>query len=128
MMFDVIPAAMPNVREGKFRPLAVGSAERIAYVPELREVPGMKELLPGSGIDIQSWYGINAPAGTPENRIALLHRAITQLVRSDEFRQRMEPIGFAPVADDSPAAYGAYMREQEEVWRRLVEISGATLD
>ncbi len=128
MMFDVIPAAMPNVREGKFRPLAVGSAERIAYVPELREVPGMRELLPGSGIDIQSWYGINAPAGTPENRIALLHRAITQLVRSDEFRQRMEPIGFAPVADDSPGAYGAYMREQEEVWRRLVEISGATLD
>jgi hypothetical protein len=40
----------------------------------------------------------------------------------------MEPIGFAAVADDSPAAYGAYMREQEEVWRRLVEISGATLD
>jgi len=128
MMFDVIPAAMPNVREGKFRPLAVGSAERIAYVPELREVPGMKELLPDSGIDMQSWYGINAPAGTPENRIALLHRAMTQIVRTDEFRQRMEPIGFTPVADASPAAYGAYMREQEKVWRHLVEISGATLD
>ena len=128
MMFDVIPAAMPNVREGKFRPLAVGSAERIAYVPELREVPGMKELLPDSGIDMQSWYGINAPAGSPESRIALLHRAMTQIVRSDEFRQRMEPIGFTPVADDSPAAYGAYMREQEKVWQRLVEISGATLD
>jgi hypothetical protein len=40
----------------------------------------------------------------------------------------MEPIGFAPVADESPAAYGAYMSEQEKVWQRLVEISGATLD
>ncbi len=128
MMFDVIPAAMPNVREGKFRPLAVGSAERITYVPELRDVPGMRELLPDSGIDMQSWYAINAPAGTPESRIGLLHRAITQIVRSDEFRKRMEPIGFTPVADDSPAVFGAYMREQEKVWQKLVEISGATLD
>jgi tripartite-type tricarboxylate transporter receptor subunit TctC len=128
MMFDVIPAAMPNVREGRFRPLAVGSAGRIAYVPELRDVPGMGELLPGSGIDIQSWYAVAAPAGTPEDRVALLHRAIVGVVRSDEFRRRMEPIGFAPVADDTPAAFGAYVREQEEVWRRLVEISGATLD
>ncbi|MCO6415106.1 tripartite tricarboxylate transporter substrate binding protein [Siccirubricoccus sp. KC 17139] len=128
MMFDVIPAAMPNVREGKFRPLAVGSAERVTYVPELRDVPGMKELLPDSGIDIQSWYAINAPARTPDSRIAILHRAITEVVRSDAFRQRMEPIGFTPVADDSPAAYGAYMAEQEKVWQRLVEISGATLD
>ena len=87
MMFDVIPAAMPNVREGKFRPLAVGSAERITYVPELRDVPGMRELLPDSGIDMQSWYAINAPAGAPKNRIGLLHRAITQIVRSDEIAE-----------------------------------------
>jgi tripartite-type tricarboxylate transporter receptor subunit TctC len=77
---------------------------------------------------MQSWYGINAPTGTPANRIGLLHRAITQVVRSDEFRQRMEPIGFSPISDDSPAAYGAYIGEQEKVWQRLVEISGATLD
>ena len=128
MMFDVIPAAMPNVREGKFRPLAVGSAERVTYVPELRDVPGMKELLPEANIDMQSWYAINVAAGTPESRIAILHRAVTEVVRSDAFRQRMEPIGFAPVADESPAAYGAYMRKQEKVWQRLVEISGATLD
>jgi tripartite-type tricarboxylate transporter receptor subunit TctC len=97
-------------------------------VPELREVPGMKEVLPNSSIDLQSWYAVNAPASTPEDRIALLHRAIVQVVRSEEFRQRMEPIGFTPVADDSPAAYGEYLRAQEKVWQRLVEISGATLD
>jgi tripartite-type tricarboxylate transporter receptor subunit TctC len=128
MMFDVIPAAMPNVREGRFRPLAVGSAERVTYVPELRDVPGMGELLPGSGIDIQSWYAVTAPAGTPEDRIDVLYRAITQVVRSDEFRRRMEPIGFTPIPDASPAAFGDYMREQEQVWRRLVEISGATME
>ncbi|WP_309139754.1 tripartite tricarboxylate transporter substrate binding protein [Siccirubricoccus sp. G192] len=128
MMFDVIPAAMPNVREGRFRPLAVGSAERVTYVPELRDVPGMRELLPRSNMDIQSWYGINVPTGTPDDRIAILHRAITEVVRSDAFRQRMEPIGFAPIADETPAAYGAYMREQEKVWQGMVEASGATME
>ncbi|SDB68902.1 Bug family tripartite tricarboxylate transporter substrate binding protein [Belnapia rosea] len=128
LMFDVIPAAIANIREGAFRPLAVGSAERITYVPELREVPAMKELLPNANIDMQSWYAINAPAGTPADRIATLHRALTQVVRSDAFRQKMEPIGFTPIADESPEAYGAYMRAQEKVWQGLVEASGATME
>jgi tripartite-type tricarboxylate transporter receptor subunit TctC len=128
MMFDVIPAAIGNIREGAFRPLAVGSAERIAYVPELRAVPSMKELLPNANIDMQSWYGINAPAGTPADRIGILHRALTQVVRGDAFRQKMEPIGFTPVADETPAAYGEYMRAQEKVWQKLVEESGATME
>jgi tripartite-type tricarboxylate transporter receptor subunit TctC len=128
MMFDVIPALMPHVREGRFRPLAVGSAERVTYVPELREVPGMNELLPGSGIDMQSWYAVMAPAGTPAAPIARLHEALLQVVRSDDFRERMQPLGFTPVWDESPAAFGRYLAAQEAVWRGLVEVSGATLD
>ena len=79
MMFDVMPALMPHVREGRFRALAVGSAERIGYVPELREVPGMKELLPDAGIDMQSWYAIAAPAGVPVDRVQRLHAAFRQV-------------------------------------------------
>ncbi|MBY0338069.1 MAG: tripartite tricarboxylate transporter substrate binding protein [Acetobacteraceae bacterium] len=128
MMFDVIPALMPHVRSGRFRPLAVGSAERIPYVPELREVPGMREVLPGSGIDMQSWYSVSAPARTPAPVLARLHEAITQVVRGDDFRDRMQPLGFAPIWDESPAAFGQYTREQERVWQALVEASGASLD
>lgn len=128
MMFDVIPALMPHVREGRFRALAVGSAERVTYVSELRDVPGMAELLPQAGIDMQSWYAVNAPARTPAPVIARLHQAITQVARSEEFRGRMEPLGFTPVTDESPEAYGRYLAEQERVWQGLVEASGATLD
>ncbi|MFC7735160.1 Bug family tripartite tricarboxylate transporter substrate binding protein [Roseomonas sp. GCM10028921] len=128
MMFDVIPAAMPHVREGRFRPLAVGSAERITYVPELRDVPSMKELLPNSGIDMQSWYAVNAPAGTPQPVIDRLHGSLLQVARSAEFKERMEPLGFTPVWDETPAAYGEYLRQQDGLWKRLVEESGATLD
>ncbi len=128
MMFDVIPALMPHVREGRFRALAVGSAERVGYVPELASVPGMTEVLPGKGIDMQSWYAVNAPTGTPPAVIARLHAALTQIARSEEFKARMEPLGFTPVSDATPEAYGAYMRAQEATWRELVEVSGATLD
>jgi tripartite-type tricarboxylate transporter receptor subunit TctC len=128
MMFDVIPLAMTHVREGRLRVLAAGSAQRVTYAPELKDVPAMAELLPGSGIDMQSWYGVNLPAGVPEDRIAKLHQAIVQVVSSDEFKSRMEPNGFTTVWDQTPAAYGAYIRSQEEVWRALVAESGATLD
>ncbi|WP_431281881.1 Bug family tripartite tricarboxylate transporter substrate binding protein [Humitalea sp. 24SJ18S-53] len=128
MMFDVMPALMPHVREGRFRPLAVGSAERVTYVPGLEDVPGMREALPGSNIDMQSWYAINVAAGTPEDRIAILHRAIVQVVRSDEFKARLQPLGFEPITDATPAAFGAYLTSQLSTWEKLVADSGATLD
>lgn len=128
MMFDVIPALMPHVRTGRFRPLAVGSAERIAYVPELREVPGMKELLPNSGIDMQSWYGMALPARTPAPVVARWHEALVQVIRSQDFRDRLSPLGFEPIADESPAAFATYVNQQLGVWERLVRDSGASLE
>jgi tripartite-type tricarboxylate transporter receptor subunit TctC len=128
MMFDVIPALMPHVRSGRFRPLAVGSAERITYVPELREVPAMKELLPNANIDMQSWYSVSVPARTPAPVIQRLHEALVQIVRSNDFKARLEPLGFTTVWDESPAAFGTYLREQERIWQGLVEASGASLD
>ncbi|QYU67761.1 tripartite tricarboxylate transporter substrate binding protein [Leptolyngbya sp. 15MV] len=128
MMFDVMPALMPHVREGRFRALAVGSADRVDYVPGLENVPGMRELLPEAGIDMQSWYAVVGPAGTPPDRIATLHRALAQVIRTDDFRQRLQPLGFRPLADDTPEAFGAYMRAEEQVWQRIVQASGATLD
>jgi tripartite-type tricarboxylate transporter receptor subunit TctC len=128
MMFDVMPALMPHVREGRFRALAVGSADRVDYVPGIENVPGMKELLPQAGIDMQSWYAVTAPAGTPADRVATLHRAIAQVVRTDDFRQKLEPLGFKPIVDDTPEAFGQYMRAEERVWERIVKESGASLD
>ncbi len=128
MMFDVIPLSMAHVREGRLRVLAAASAERTTFAEELKNVPAMKELLPGSNIDMQSWYGVNVPAGVPADRIARLHDAIVKVVDTDEFRSKMEPNGFTTVVDRSPAEYGAYIASQEAVWRALVQESGASLD
>ncbi len=128
MMFDVIPLSMAHVREGRIRVLAAASAERVTYSADLKDVPAMNELLPGSGINMQSWYGVNVPAGVPDDRIAILHKAILQVVDTEAFRAKMEPNGFTTVVDASPAAYGAYTAAQEKVWQQLVEESGASLD
>ena len=86
------------------------------------------ELLPGAGIDMQSWYAIVAPTGVPADRVERLHGAFRQVAASDDFRGRLEPTGFTPVTDAAPAEFGAYWRAQEQVWKELVELSGATLD
>jgi tripartite-type tricarboxylate transporter receptor subunit TctC len=125
MMFDVMPALMPHVREGRFRALAVGSAERITYVPGLEDVPGMNELLPGKGVDAQVWYATMAPAGTPEPVLARLHALIAQVAKAPEFGARLIPLGFQPLTDASPEAFGAFWRGEEARWKTLVEISGA---
>jgi tripartite-type tricarboxylate transporter receptor subunit TctC len=128
MMFDVIPLAMAQVREGRLRVLAAASAERVTYSDELKDVPSMNELLPGSGIDMQSWYGITTPAGVAADRQAILHKAIVQVVDTPEFRAKMEPNGFTTVVDASPAAFATYLVAQEKLWQGLVEESGASLD
>ena len=125
MMFDVMPALMPHVREGRFRALAVGSAERVTYVPGLENVPSMGELLPGKGVDAQVWYAVMAPAGTPEPVLARLHGAITDVVKAPEFGERLVPLGFQPVTDASPEAFRAFWKAEEGRWKTLVEISGA---
>ena len=128
MMFDVMPALIPHVREGRFRALAVGSAARVAYVPGVENVPGMDELMPGQGIDAQAWYALVAPGGTPLPILARWHEAIARIVRESDLAARLTPLGFQAMTDASPEAFLAFWRQEEVAWRQLVEISGATAE
>lgn len=127
MMFDVMPAILPFVKDGKFRPIAVGSARRVSSVPELVNVPGMAELLPNSGIDANNWYAVTLPSGTSPQIVSAWHSALTTIVREKEFAERLVPIGFDPVIDSSPEAFEAYWRAEENRWRELVDRSGAKM-
>ena len=128
MMFDVMPALIPHVREGRFRALAVGSAARVAYVPGVENVPGMDELMPGQGIDAQAWYALVAPGGTPMPILARWHEAIARIIREGDLAARLTPLGFQAMTDASPEAFLAFWRQEEVAWRQLVEISGATAE
>jgi len=128
LCFDGIPAIIPHVREGRLRALAVGSAQRVTYVPGLETVPGMAELLPGSGMDMEFWYCISCPAGIPPEATARLHAAVTHAVRTRDYADKLLPLGFTAITDASPQALTDHLRAQEPVWRELVEICGAKLD
>jgi tripartite-type tricarboxylate transporter receptor subunit TctC len=128
MLFDGIPALIPHVREGRLRALAVGSAKRVTYVPGLEAVPGMAELLPDSGMDMEFWYCISAPAGTPPAAVQRLHEATVRAARTRDYGEKLLPLGFTAVTDDSPAAFTDFIRAQDPIWRDLVEVSGAKLD
>jgi tripartite-type tricarboxylate transporter receptor subunit TctC len=84
MIFDGMPALMPHVREGKLRALAVGSQKRQPQVAGLEDVRGMAELIPGSDMDMEFWYCISAPAGTPAPVVQALHRATVGAARDRE--------------------------------------------
>jgi tripartite-type tricarboxylate transporter receptor subunit TctC len=128
MMFDVIPALLPHVREGRFRALAAGSAKRIDYVPELANVPGMDDLLPGKGIDALNWWSVVCATGTPAPAIAGMHAALQRVLAQEEVKQRLLGLTVFPLVDETPAAFGAFWRSQIPVWQELVEVSGATAE
>jgi tripartite-type tricarboxylate transporter receptor subunit TctC len=128
MMFDGIPALIPHVREGRLRALAVGSAKRVDYVPGLEAVPGMAELLPGSDMDMEFWYSVDGPAGLSPEIAGKLHAATVKAAEQPDYRERLQPLGFMPVTDASPAAFTSYIAEQEGIWRELVRVSGARLE
>lgn len=127
MMFDVMPALMPHVGSGKFKPLAGSSAQRLTILPE---VPGLAEFgaLGLGDIDIQTWNAIMAPAGTPAPVVQRLFEAIRQVAAQPEFVERLRPLGYTTILSDSPAALAARIREETPRWERLVRISGAQLD
>ena len=127
MMFDVMPALMPHVESGKFKPLAVSSAKRLPILPQ---VPGLAEFpqLGLGDIDIQTWSAIMAPAGTPEPVIQRLFEAVHAATAQPELAERLRPIGYTIITSESPAALAARIREETPRWERLVKISGARLD
>lgn len=127
MMFDVMPALVPHVHSGKFKALAVSSADR---VPSLPDVPGMKEFADlGLGEhSLISWNAIMTAPGTPEPVVAQLARAVKAVATDPSFSERLRPLGYGTVVSESPAALARLIREETPKWRRMVELSGARID
>lgn len=127
MMFDVTPALVPHVRSGAFQAMAVSSARRASFLPD---VPGMAEFTDlGLGeVDIVPLNAIAGPAGMPPEVVARIAPLIRAIIAQPDFAERLKPLGYDPISSESPEALTALIARQTPVWRRLVEISGARLD
>jgi tripartite-type tricarboxylate transporter receptor subunit TctC len=121
--FTALPSAMANIRDGKLRGLAVLNAKRS---PALPDVPTNAE----AGIpDLESdtLTGIVAPAGTPKDIIDRWHGEIAKVVATSDVKERLETLGFAPVAN-MPDEFGARIKLETARWGKVVHDANIKAD
>lgn len=118
--FTFYSAAKPLAEDGKVRALAVASPRRIASWPD---IPTMAEL-GYPGFDHRGFVGLAAPAKTPPQIIALLNKHLVDVVNSDLFRQRMEPLGMTIPTDNTPEKFADFMRRETARQAELAKLSG----
>ena len=124
MNFGPMPGTMVAlVKAGKLKPLAVGGATRS---PTLPEVPTMAEAgLPA--YQSAGWFGLLAPAGTPQAIIARLHRAVADTVTAPETKQHLLNVG-GEGASNTPEAFARFIRAQLALHRKIVQELGIKFD
>jgi len=119
VMFMFQTTALPQVRAGKLRALAVSTAQRSPLAPEL---PTVAEAgVPG--YEFSGWFGIFAPAATPTEIVNKLAAASVKAVQSPDLRERLSQQGFVPVAS-GPEQFAAFFRREVAKWARVVKEGG----
>jgi tripartite-type tricarboxylate transporter receptor subunit TctC len=118
VMFDTISAALPHIRSGALRALAVADRDRYEGLPG---VPTVGETVPG--YEALAWGGVGAPRGTPEEIINLLNREINAGLKDPVVRRKLEDIAAVPIFY-SPAEFSAFMAAETKKWAEVVRRSG----
>ena len=120
--FVSTPLILPHIRSGKVKPIAVGGAKRMAQLPD---VPTVSETFPG--LELVSWFGILAPAGTPKEVTARVHREITRALAVPEVNQRLVDAGFE-VVGSSPEAFLAFVRGESDKLGKVIRDNNVAVD
>jgi len=116
MAFSITLAALPYVRSGRLRALAVTSAARSAVAPE---VPTMAESgFPG--FEVTGWFGVLAPAATPRPIVLKLNRELVRILNEPEVRDRLIAQGADP-APGTPEQFSEYIRSESQRWSKLIQ-------
>jgi len=121
--FVNMPLALPHVRAGKLKALAVTGARRSAATPEF---PTMQEAGVG-GFVVESWYGLMAPAGTPDAVVARLHKETLAVLALPEVKEFFAKQG-ADVVTSTPAEFAATIRSERARWAEVIRTSGARVE
>ncbi|MGE0875353.1 MAG: Bug family tripartite tricarboxylate transporter substrate binding protein [Burkholderiales bacterium] len=121
MMIENVPTALPFVRDGRLRALAITTAKRSSLVANL---PTLAESgFPG--YDLSAWFGVQAPAGTPPPIVARLNHEIVAAVQSPQLKERFASLGADPVTN-TPEEFAVFIKNELEKWAVIVKQSGAT--
>lgn len=122
-MFDNMPSAMPLIKSGKLRALAVTAPERSVAAPD---VPTMAEA-GYPGFDVSSWFGLMAPAQTPGAIVQKLNTAVAKALAKPELQKRLIELGANP-QPMTIAEFSAFVNKEVQTWATVVKTSGASVD
>ena len=118
VMFDVMTPALPHIRSGALRALAVAGAKRSENLPD---VPTIAETVPG--YEANSWCGVGVPKGTPHEIIERLNREINAGLMDPHLRARLAEVGTTPIIF-TPPAFGAFVSNEVDKWAKVIRLSG----
>ncbi len=122
-MFPSLFTAMPHVKSGKLKAMAIAGPKRSHLLPD---VPTLKEA-GVDGVEVQQWYGFFAPAKTPKDVVAQINKALNQVLADKEIEKRIEDHG-ADVETSTPAELGALVKSELVKWKAVVQKAKLTAD
>jgi|KBSMisStandDraft_5_1062788.scaffolds.fasta_scaffold00178_40 tripartite-type tricarboxylate transporter receptor subunit TctC len=123
LLFDGIVTGIPAVKAGRLRALAVTTVKRWQGTPD---IPTMSEA--GlTGFEVNSWYGLIAPAGTPREIIMKLNTEVARSLREPDARERLYSIGAEPM-NNTPEEFAAYINAEMAKWSKVVKTAGIRAD
>jgi tripartite-type tricarboxylate transporter receptor subunit TctC len=124
VMFDNLPSALPHIKSGKLKALAVTSAERSSVLPD---VPTIEEAGKLKGYEASSWFGLLAPAGTPADIVNRIQQESAKALNSAAVKEKMLAQGAIP-GGNSPADFSKLIGLEIKKWAQVVKVSGAKVD
>ncbi|BEP51709.1 MULTISPECIES: Bug family tripartite tricarboxylate transporter substrate binding protein [Variovorax] len=122
-MFSTIAASYPLVSSGKLRALAISSPERSRRLPDVPTVA--ESVVPG--YEAFEWNGLLLPAGTPESVAGKLHKALVEVLKEDEVKQRFTDVGVQAVGS-TPAEFTAFLKKEDAKWAEVIRKGNIKLD
>jgi tripartite-type tricarboxylate transporter receptor subunit TctC len=122
LMMPATPSALPGLKSGKARAVAVSSLKRHPDYPDL---PTIAETFPG--YEVTSWFGLAAPAGTPQPVIEMLNAAMRKALADPEAIKQLANAGLEP-AVSSPEEFAAYIKSEIDKWTKVARAANVKLD
>ncbi len=123
LMFDNMPSALPHVKAGKLRALAVSTAKRSPVAPEIPTVA--ESGLPG--FEVSVWFAVLAPAATPREIVERLNRTLAKALQASDTRERLASQGAEPIGN-TPEEFTAQMKRDLVKWAKVVRDANIKLD
>jgi tripartite-type tricarboxylate transporter receptor subunit TctC len=123
VMFPGSPIALPQAKAGKLRALATTGSKRSPAVPDLPTIA--EAALPK--YEVSLWYGLLAPANTPQPIVQRLHAELTRIIALPTIRQQWAALGAEPVST-TPEQFAAFLKNDVVKWEKVIRDSGAKMD